>query len=291
MIRLVLVLGVFALLCACAGGPSQAPSGPTAVSSGTATLELPVASLDRLYPPQSEVPVLNVKMLEMAASLAGVVVNMHEGDFEHAGSRFVEFRDRYVELARLIPEWEPAYAMGPVDELGKAVENRDVDQLHTALGKLDPVCGDCHVAHTAQVQQRYYWKDWAGIAVDDPVTGSEMGFKQFKQQMWASFAGIGIDLEEGQMEHAVENFKAFQARFLAFEATCVVCHDTERRYYLDDELKASVTALGTALATGSPDPAVVGKFSREIGSESCQKCHLVHSPAALARTGWNRPRS
>jgi len=291
MVRLTIVCGVLALFCACSESPPPASGKPEAgPPSAAETQALPLASLDPLYPPQTEIPVLNAKMLEMASSLAGVVVDMHERDFEQADYRFREFRERYAELARLVPEWEPDYAMEPVEALGKAVADRDVDGMHAALGSIDPVCVGAHVARTGAVQQRYYWKDWAGITVSDAVTASEMAFKPFKQQMWTSFAGIRVSLEEGQMPRVIENFQAFQARFLAFEAACVDCHDSERRYYVNEELKTAVSALGAALASDSPDPATVEELSREIGSESCQKCHLVHSPAALARVAWTRSR-
>lgn len=246
----------------------------------------PPGSLDNLYPPKAEAPILLLRMFDLANSLAGISVNFFENDLENAHAHYEKFKTQYSEIAKLVPEWERAYPMEPVEELGTAISSGDQEQVMAAFGKIDRVCYECHIANTSKVQQKYHWDDYHGLSMMDPVTKKEINFKQFKQQLWSSFGGIGVDLEEGQPENALKHFEDFKKRFQVLEETCEVCHETTREYYVDENAKLLIERLGAVLKSSSPELRVVGELSQEIGTESCLKCHRVHSPVAFAKARW-----
>jgi hypothetical protein len=246
----------------------------------------PPRSLDSLYPPKAEAPILLLRMFELATSLAGIVGNSFEKDLENANAQYEKFKLQYVELSKLVPEWKKAYAMEPVEELGMAIRSGDYDKMLAAFGKIDKVCYDCHITNTTKVQQKYHWGDFYGIGLTDPVTNEDVDFRQLKQRLWSSLGGIGVDLEEGQLKYALKHFEAFKGRFQVLEETCVVCHDTERKYYVDKNVQILIDKLGAALRSASLDPKMVGELSQEIGTESCLKCHWVHSPVAFTKAKW-----
>ncbi|NIS61895.1 MAG: hypothetical protein GTO13_14710 [Proteobacteria bacterium] len=115
-----------------------------------------------------------------------------------------------------------------------------------------------------------------------------MDFTQLKKYLAVNFAGIRVDIEQGQRENAQKQFQGFNARFQALKETCENCHDTESKYYVDEGVQALLDKLGQALAGSSVDPKVVGTLSQGIGMESCLKCHLVHIPAAYAKFQWEK---
>ncbi len=246
----------------------------------------PPNSLDDLYPPKAEEPILLFRMFEVATSLAGIGVDFFENDLENANAHYEKFKAQYVDISKLVPEWEKAYVMEPVEELGTAIRSGDQEKLMEAFGKIDKVCYDCHIVNTPKVQQKYHWDDYYGLSVTDLATNKEVSFKQLKQHLWSSFGGIGVDLEEGQLENALKHFEAFKARFQVLKETCEVCHETKREYYVDKNIQVLIDKLGVVLRSASPDPKIVGKLSQGIGMESCLKCHRVHSPTALTKARW-----
>lgn len=104
--------------------------------------------------------------------------------------------------------------------------------------------------------------------------------------MAAAAEGIGIDLQQGQVENAKLQFQAFNARFQTFKETCQECHSTERTYYVDDETQAMINKLGEELDKPDINMEKVGRLTQGIGMGSCMPCHHVHTPAFGARHNW-----
>ena len=176
--------------------------------------------------------------------------------------------------------------MDPVEGLGSALETGDQRKVMAAHDKVGKVCHDCHIANMPQVQQKYHWGNFFAITVKDPLTNEMVDFPSVKRSLSANFVGIGVDVEQGQRENAQKQFQAFKARFQTMKETCGHCHDTERKYYIDETVEDLIEKLGQALSASSIDPKLVGELGMGIGHESCFKCHLVHVPAAAAKLQW-----
>lgn len=246
----------------------------------------PPSSLDNLYPPRTEGPVYLFKMLGLNTSFVGIVADLLEGDPQNAKADFKRFKAQYVELSKMVPEWEKRFPMGPVEELGRALKSGARGKVMAAHEKVGGLCTDCHVASMAAVQQKYHWRDFNAIRVKDPLTNEEVDFRRFKRYLDASFVGIILDVQQGQRENAQKQLKGFNARFPALMETCLTCHETESKYYVDESVRALIDKLGQALGDVSATPKRIGALWQGIGMESCFKCHLVHFPAAAAKARW-----
>lgn len=246
----------------------------------------PPSSLDNLYPPKAEAPIYLLKMFELNRSFSGIIIDFSENELEFVNAHYQKFKTQYMEISKLVPEWEKAYPLEPLEELGIVLGSGDQEKVMTAFGKIGKVCHDCHIATMPKVQQKYHWDKFAVISVTDPVTDIEVDFKQLMQHLGTSFEGIVVDLEQGQLKNAVKNFEAFNGRFQAMKETCRACHETERKYYVDQNLQVLVEKLGATLKSSSPDPKMVGELSQKIGMESCLKCHWVHVPASFTMVRW-----
>lgn len=246
----------------------------------------PPPSLDALYPPKAEAPVYQIKMLELNAAMTGIAVDLMEEDVGNAVANFTRFADLYREASALVPEWESRFPTKPVDELGASLSGGDQAKVMASIQNVGAVCHSCHVDNMVPVQQRFHWPAFHAITVHDPVSNREVEYAQFMQFLNASFVGIGNDLQQGQVENSLKNFEGFRARFMALRDDCMVCHDTERTYYVDEGIEGMVTALGEALRSSPPDTMRAQALSIDIGRENCVKCHLVHMPAALAQARW-----
>ncbi len=282
-LAILLLLGVLTVLIIGLEGtrsPSETQEGTKVIASP------PPSSLDTLYPPEAEQPIFLFSMLGMDTSFSGIVVDLFENDLQHAKDNFKNFKTQYGEVSKLVPEWERNFPMGPVDDLGTALETGDPEKVMPAIEEVGKLCHDCHVANMVKVQQKYHWGDFFAIRVKDPLTNEEVDYPSLKKYLATNFVGITVDIQQGQWENAQKQFQGFNARFQALKETCLNCHDTERKYYIDETVQALLDKLGQALMESTVDPKVVGTLSQGIGHESCFKCHLVHLPAAAAKLQW-----
>jgi len=263
---------------AVAGVPSHASSPEDSASP------VPVpGSLDALYPPRTKRPVLLLQMLQLDEALSGVVVDVSEQDLAGAWQNLDAFTARYAELRSLVPEWTDQYPAAPVEGLRAALSSGDRDRVMGAVGRVGETCHRCHAATMVPVQQRYRWGDFAGDKVIDPTTGELLDFLVFKRRLSTSMAGVGVNLRQGQIANALQQFKALRERFQQLGDSCLTCHAQGGRVFLSPEISGLLEELGQALSAPEPAAETVAPLLQRIGQESCSKCHLVHVPAAMAK--------
>ncbi len=246
----------------------------------------PPSSLNDLYPPGAEAPIYLLEMFELSTPLAGIAVDISEEDLQNARANFERFKLQYEEVSELVPEWENAYPIEPVEQLGKALEEGEQEKVIAAVEKVEEVCHDCHIATMVKVQQKYHWGDFSEVFVLDPVTKEDVNFSQLMWHLERPFVGVLVDVEQGQVENALTHFGTLSRRFQALRESCYRCHETERESFVDERVQALMAEVGATLKTPSPDPKRVAELLQGIGAESCFKCHLVHLPAAYANTRW-----
>lgn len=240
------------------------------------------SSLDNHYPPKADGPVYLFAMYEMAKPFSGLVCDVFENDFDNARTNFANFKKGYSAVSNMIPEWKHLFPLAAIDELGSALEAGDPRKIMAAYETAGGVCDGCHRQYMPAVYQKYHWGDFGAITVADPLTNEDVSFRRSMLLMETSFTGAGVDLEQGQLENARKQFQAFSSRFRAMAGTCGGCHESERKYYADEQILGMIDSLGALLNEEIVDPAAAGALFQGIGMESCRKCHLVHLPAAYS---------
>jgi cytochrome c556 len=245
------------------------------------TIPPPPSSLDALYPPQAKEPVWLMRMVGMATYFSGILSDLFQGDMENVMPSYEKFKMQYSEMAKLVPEWESAFHLDSVDELGKALASRDQGKVMAAFEKVGVSCHDCHVQYMTPVQVKYHWGNYRAIKVKDPLTQEEVDFARLMQ------SGLFVDMEQNQLENCKKQLQGFRARFDAMIETCQDCHGvSERKYYVDEEVLGLFDKLEKVFDTSPFDPEKAMSLGMAIGTESCHKCHLVHGPSALAHLQW-----
>ncbi len=240
-------------------------------------------SLDKLFPPQSETPLFLLQMRAQAEPLLAIFTDFIQGDLDNMNIDFENFRAEYLKTSKLVPEWQDYFPIGPVDKLGEALKSGDQGIIMGAFGNTAAVCEGCHRINMARVQQKYHWDDFEQIAMTDPLTNEDVPFPQLMLLMEASLSGITTDLRQGQVDNARKDMKGFAARFNTVTETCIACHDTERKYFIDENVMQMIDQLQAAMNQPKIDNEAVSELRQSIEDESCFKCHLVHRPAASAR--------
>jgi cytochrome c556 len=253
----------------------------------------PPSSLDALYPPQTKEPVYLFKMFELGTFFSGIIADLFENDPQNAKGNFETFMTKHSELSKLIPEWEreweKEYPGGPLDELKKALDRGDKAKAIESIEKVGIECHECHISYMAKVQQKYHWGNFEEIKLKDPLTNVEVNFAQLKQDLNANFAGINLNVEQGQKDNAKKQLQDFNARFQALKNTCQSCHKKEEmKHYVDQEIISLIEDMELELNQSTHDPKAIASLSQKVGMESCFKCHLIHIPSAYAKLQWKR---
>lgn len=240
-------------------------------------------SLDALYPPQAGQPIFLLKMFAIDTSYGAIAADLVENKLKEAKADFERFKAQYLEIAKMVPEWNKNYNMSPVNELEAALKSGERRKVMMAWNKVVQVCHNCHISHMAIVQQKYHWGNFDALSIEDPLTNKKVTFRQLNRYLMVNFSGMSVDVERGQKGGAQKQFRDFNTRFQAMKVTCGGCHDTERKYYVDEGVQALVDKLGNTLSKPSLDPKAAESLRQRIGMESCTPCHRVHIPAAYAQ--------
>jgi hypothetical protein len=241
------------------------------------------SSLDSFYPPAAQGPVYLFTMLEFTPSFSGIMSDLMEGEPQNVQANYDSFREKYLAASELVPEWKEDFGLAAVDELGSAIKTGDQSKIAPAFEKVGKACVDCHVKNSTSVQHKYHWGDYSTITATDPVSSQDVSFFQFMFMIESDFSGIGIDLSQGQVENALRHLDGFERRYQTLAETCDACHDSERKYYVDESITGMIGALKLKLQEETPDQKSVGELLQGIGYESCYKCHLIHTPSAYAK--------
>ncbi len=67
---------------------------------------------------------------------------------------------------------------------------------------------------------------------------------------------------------------------------CEDCHETNRHYYVSQDVTDLLIGLETELNNDEPNPQEIGELSGQVGMVSCRGCHLAHMPAAMVQEAW-----
>ncbi|TFH41201.1 MAG: hypothetical protein E4G94_08365 [ANME-2 cluster archaeon] len=261
---LLLVVGLFFAVSIANLSVGQKNGGLGHENANVPDIPLPKSFNDSEWLPQ---------MFEMEMHFTGIVVNVNELDFDNASIHFEAFREEYEESSKQVPEWSGYFPIKPVNELESALETEDLSVIMPAVGKVGESCHNCHVVYMAEVQQRYHWEDFSEVD----------NFSVIMQILGGSMTGIRIDLDENQVDKAQVQFQVFNDTFQRMKTTCIECHDSERKYYIDASVQAMIDDLGQELEEDPINMTNVSILSGGIGYQSCYKCHLVHVPAAFTQ--------
>jgi hypothetical protein len=275
----IMVIAAAGLMITYAQAPKQQAPKPKSVAAPHA---LPL-SLDHYFPPIAQEPVFLFRMMGMAKPLTGVIADLQENDLENARANYQRFKTQYVEVSKLVPEWKTLFPLAPINGLGTALQTAEPAKVMAAIEPVANVCSGCHQVNQPKAFFKYHWGDFHAIKTTDPLSKQEVDFAQLMLFLEVNFSGAQLDVEQAQIENTRKQFQGFRSRFQAVSETCMHCHDTERHYFIDKNIKEMIDKLDQAYQANPVDATQIDRLIQGIGTESCFKCHLVHVPASAAQ--------
>jgi hypothetical protein len=255
-------------------------------------LPSPFSHLDKLYPPQAKEPVLLMEMIKLAMFYTSVGHDAAQNDWENAERGFENFKGQSIKLSELSPKWKDFYKMDLVEELGRAVTQKNVPVIREVRKNIgEAICEKCHNDYRTPVWYRYHWKDFGKIMVVDPLSQKKFPYFVFMTLVSKSFQGIKIDILQNQPANAQKAFKAFTARVEAGKQVCKECHDPkqgESKSFVSPDVMEMIDGLGAEISKPTPAHDKVDGLFMGVGVEMCYKCHQVHMPAAVTQKFWRK---
>ena len=121
---------------------------------------------------------------------------------------------------------------------------------------------------------KYYWRDFRTVNITTP--GGNVPWPAGMEFIATAFDGTLINLAEGKLDKAKQSAELFRTMFPPkLKEACNQCHDSERKYFVTDDVATLVDQYVSAADAGKIQD--VQKLQGQIG-EQCMKCHIIHEP-------------
>lgn len=257
---------------------------------GVYKMKLPPKSLDQYY--EKEPSGYLMAMFGILGPMGGMGTHLKDGNMDRAKVYFTAFKEEYLKLSKMVPEWSKHFPSEPLDNLEKALESGDPKKIGPAMAGVGKTCANCHQEHRPGVWYKYHWKDFDKITIVDPVSGKSLSWEDYMYGLENSFFATKTYLSEEKAEGKFDKTKAalnnFQKMVEGLNEGCKECHgkDDKRKYYTSSDVLNLLSKVADELNETQPDVENVSKTLNRAGIESCYKCHLVHIPAANIHRAW-----
>ena len=240
-------------------------------------LSLP-KSLDEFFTTQiPEVPGSSEWVKEMfiqAGAFEGIIINLQQGDMINATANYNVFANEYKKISMKVPEWKGYFDLAAVDKLGKDLKANDANAAFQDIGAIGATCSRCHADRQPQVWAKYYWRDFDTVNVT--TSGGNLSWTPAMFALAGAFDGIAVNAAEGKQNEAINSFNEFKALYTDLKKACDNCHDSQRFYYVSDDVFTKIDQMGHNVTAGNLQTAQANQ--QELGLE-CYKCHVLHMPA------------
>lgn len=241
-------------------------------------------SLDQYYQSAPlQPPEYLLKMFELGETMVGISINIQQNDMENATRSYAAFYENYKNSAEMVPEWKGYYNKSVVEKIGVALDTGDIPGVFQSMGDVGAGCSNCHKVNMPEVWNKYNWKDFKNVTLNTtnpeepqlPWAAAKMKY------LAAGFDGIGVNIKQGNQAGAKQSFELFTKMFNNTKQACKVCHATERRYYVSDDIMGMINAMGQEIDDGNMVAAE--NIRQGIGAQSCYACHVLHMPAQFEK--------
>jgi cytochrome c556 len=235
-------------------------------------------SLDKFYAHSTpEVPSSEWvgEMFKMAGAFDGVVVNMQEGDMPNAIAQYNIFADEYKKVSEKVPEWKGYFDIPAVHKLGTDLKSgASPSVLGKDIGAIGATCEKCMGERMAQVQAKYYWKNFDTVNVS--TAHGNASWKDAMGELDGDFAGITINAQKADWNAAELSLNHYKSLYKNLKEACKNCHDTPRLYYDSDDVFTQID--NTEANVTAQNLSAVMSNTQWLGNQ-CYRCHALHMPA------------
>jgi len=252
-------------------------------------LKKPPTSLGKYYPPQSNKFEYVGVMHEMSGAFYGIRLNINEGKWDKALEWANRLKDAYSRAQNMVPEWKQYFKPALADQLVKAVQAKNIDQVLKISQDLGQTCQKCHADNQIAVKLVYHYPPFANLKMEDPVEFSQLSSKDYMRKMSDSMKALRIFLIQGDVQKAREAGEAFVERVKGSRAVCSKCHTDKasEQIIFNKAHEEALSSIERLLKEPQPNKDAIFKAMAVIG-QSCSRCHNTHLVPAMVQEAFRK---
>ena len=257
-------------------GKNAKTESPNSISSMARPLP---DSLDKWFETKTPwgQPLYLSKMFELGGPMMGILANVQQDDMANAKISYQIFKKEYENSSKMVPEWRGYYDPDAVDKVGKAFDTGDKNQILASMDTVFQTCAECHKETKTKVFAKYNWKDLRDVKMKtvNPEQPEAPWSEAKAKYLVTGFDGAIANARENQQEATNKSFQQFKTMFVYMKEACKSCHDTERKYYVSDDVMALIDKTEGEISNGDLNSA--SNTLQQIGG-ACFDCHQTHEP-------------
>lgn len=239
-------------------------------------LEKPPKDVGKYYPPASNKFEFLNSMYAMSTAFTGIFTNIQENDWKNAEKWAKVLRDNYINVGKMVPEFDKGLKKEEVEMLLRAVQSKDGEGVKRYADVVGKSCSQCHQKYKISTKIMYHYPSFEMINIEDPVSRTSNSFEEHMKKMTDSMKKIRIYLEDSKPEKAQLEGNNFIKRFKAVAESCSECHSNKlsEQIYYGKDMDEKLQSLSKALQLKNKDE--IYKNLSYISANNCSKCHNTH---------------
>lgn len=244
------------------------------------TLKKPPGSLKAWYKPVNKRQVWLHTMFRLRRELLAINDYSQAKQGPLLDKWFKAFKKDYLEVEKMMPEWQEFLDKPQLDKLQLAVENRDFPAIPNVLKNLKQSCDNCHSDYQAMARLMYRSADFAKIKVHNTKSDRKISYDRAMEELSNVVNRIKIAMHDDSYERAIKHLATLQSGLMDLANGCQDCHKQadEQIDYIIHSSQPILSQLQQALETKNNKQARISLGTFAV--KTCARCHSVHRTTA-----------
>ena len=244
------------------------------------TLKKPPESLKNWYKPTNKRQVWLHSMFRLRRELLAINDYSQSKQEKLLQQWFKKFKKDYLEIGKMIPEWQKLLDTSKLEKLQSAVEKKDYAAIPELLVAVQNNCDNCHTDYQAISRLIYRGADFSKSKVVDQKTGRKFHYDKAMNNLSNAVNRIKIAMHDNFYPQAIDYIKPLQSQLKNLTESCSDCHKQpdEQQNYIFKSSNVTLEKLKQDLQKKNNKQARIslGTFAVKI----CARCHSVHRTTA-----------
>lgn len=246
-------------------------------SDKTIIVKTPPKELAKWYKPENKRQVWLHNMFKLRREMQAVQFYADIKDDKHLGEWTLKLNKHYLEIGKMIPEWNKKLDMTTLLHLQASVVNQDYTNVSAAVDTLQKNCDSCHVDYQAITALTYRAPNFSKIEMTPSVS-----FDSHMQTLIKNVNQIKIASEDGMPDLALSSLDDLKHGMNELGQVCTDCHKQDIQTYPSEQMNKTIISLEQNLKTG-----LLKDQAKDLGALAvlaCARCHGTHRLASGVKT-------
>ena len=232
-------------------------------------LKKPPASLAKWYQPENKRQVWLHTMFKLRREMQAIRQYAEAGQPEHLQKWVDKFSGHYLEIGKMVPEWERKLDSDAISSLRQSAAASRFQGVTAALERLNQSCKSCHTDYRTVVASTYRAPNFETVKIDGTTD-----FEKHMEKLGEQINRIKIASEDGQKDVALSSLDGLNRGMQSLGKACASCHKKDDQGYPGETVRQTMQNLKQSLQSGTAK-----EQGRDLGTLAvlaCARCHGTH---------------